>query len=239
MLLIAPVAVAAPDGGFSFEDELKRLGNDEFKERVAAQEELREWGRGRVEEGIGVFYGIFRTHDDPEVRLRCRELLKDLVVLSLANEGEGYIGVQMQDQVIVKPGGAARNSVRITRVMPGTPGEEAKLQAEDLVTGIDDLDFGQDVATVAFGLYVRSKKPGEAVTLHLLRGGKQMNQKVELMKRPPFDEQRRFFFGEEIVPPDPKEVEEQEFRDWLKRRMEAERAEPPGKPEKSAAPPVE
>jgi len=218
-LLIAPLVSAEPGKEFSFDDALKRLGHDQFKERVAAQAELREWGQARVEEAIGVFYKIFRSHEDPEIRLRCRELLKELVLLNLAEEGEGYIGVKMMDQVIMKPGGQATSAVRITEVMPETPAEKFKLKVGDLVTGIDEVQFGRGVATVAFGQYVRSKKPEEVVTLHLLRNGEAMKQKVELMRRPPFLDEMMFLpFGQEFVPPDPKKIEEDKFREWLKKK---------------------
>lgn len=184
-VLLVPWSSAAAETPISFDDALKRLGHDEFKERMAAQDELRQWAKERVQEGIQVFYRLYRTHEEPEVRLRCRELLKELVLLTLAKEGEGYIGVRMLDQAVVRPNQPPVNAVRITQVMPGTPAERAKLQAGDLVTGIDDLKFGQRIATDAFGTYVRSKKPQETVTLHLLRQGEAIKQKVELMKRPP------------------------------------------------------
>lgn len=229
--LVASLVSAVPEGEFSFDNALERLADDEFKERMAAQGELREWSRQRAEQGIRVFYGLYRTHEDPEVRLRCRELLKELVVSTiLSKQGEGYIGVRMMDQALALPGKPVRNAVRITEVMPGTPAQRAKLQAGDLVTGIDDLEFGQRIATEAFGDYVRNKKPEETVTLHLLREGKPMDQKVGLMKRPPEADRLFFQLGEQYVPPDQAAVEEREFREWLKKQAEEDKAGAATKP---------
>ena len=229
---VAPMVSAVPENEFSLNDVLKRLAHDDFKERTAAQQDLREWGEERVEEGIKVFYGLYRTHEEPEVRLRCRELLKELVVSHvLSKEGEGYMGIMMQDQAVIRPGQPVRNAVLITRVMPGTPAESAKLQAGDLITGIDELRFDQQLARDAFGAYVRGKKPEETVTLHMLREGAPMKQKVVLMKRPP-DLDRPFFqFGDEFVPQDQETLEENEFRDWLKKKVDEGKVVPEKAPD--------
>lgn len=215
---------AEPGDGFSVEDRIGRLGSDEFKARVAAQGELSDWGKNHLEEGIETFYRSYRTSDDPEIRVRCRELLKELVVISQEGEGKGYIGIMMQEDQILVPGGAGevRSVVRITAVLQGTPAEKAKLKNGDLVTGIDELDLKAPGATVRFGAYVQTKKPKTAVTLHILREGKAMDREVELMRRPPIAERNFLLWGEELRPPSQKDAEEEQFKEWLEDRLAEE-----------------
>ena len=107
--LLPFVLGAQPAGDFSLEEELARLGHEEFKVRVAAQGELSQWGKEHLEEGLEVFYKNYRASDDPEIRARCRELLKELVVISQAGEGEGYIGIMMQEDNICTEGDSLEN----------------------------------------------------------------------------------------------------------------------------------
>ena len=223
LCLLSSWVVAAPGDGFSFEKSMGRLSHEEFKTREAAQGELLEWGKGRVVEGIETFYQAFRTHEDPEVRLRCRALVKELVILKQADEGQGYIGIMMLEDQVIPPGGEMRRVVRITKVIDGTPGEKAGLLMGDLVTGIDKIEFGKEEAVTAFGDYVRSKKPKEKVTLKILRRGEAIEKRVELMRRPPMNE-RNLLWGNDFIPPDQKTVEEEEFQRWLKKRAAEEKA---------------
>ena len=203
---------------FSVDAAIARRGKPDFKQRVAAQSELRDWGKEHLKEGIASFYGAYRTNDDPEVRARCRDLLKELVIVSQSGEGKGYIGIMMMEDRILLAG-EVRGVVRVTAVLEGTPAEKAKMKVGDLVTGIDELDLKEDGATLRFGAYAQTKSPQMKVTLHLLRGGKKMDLEMELMRRPPINEQNFLRWGEQLRPPSQKDVEEEEFKEWLKKRL--------------------
>lgn len=213
-------------GAFVVDEAMRRLGDAEFKVRVAAQSELSEWGKENLEEGIRTFYRAYRTSEDPEIRLRSRDLLKELVLIDQEGEGKGYIGIMMEEDRILLPGGGGelRSVVRVKTVLEGTPAEKARLRVGDLVTGIDDLDLRALGAMTRFGEYVQSKSPKTSVTLHLLRDGKEMDLDVELMKRPPIAERNWLLFGDQVRPPSIEEGAEKQFRDWLKKRLEDEKA---------------
>lgn len=223
--LMAPGLRSASAEDFSLEDAMRRLGHAEFKTRVEAQSELSAWGKENLEEGIRTFYKSYRSDDDPEIRARCRELLRELVIISQSGEGKGYIGIMMQEDQILVPGGrgGVRSVVRVSAVLPGTPAENAKLRVGDLVTGIDELDLKEEGARERFGAYVQSKSPKTTITLHVLRAGKGTDVEVELMRRPPIAERNFLLWGEDLKPPSREEAEEAQFKDWLKERRAVEK----------------
>ena len=90
--------------------------------------------------------------------------------------------------------------------------------------GIDDVEVPAVDSLETFGAYVQSKGPRTDVTLHLLREGKPTDIVVNLMRRPPDLETRTFLWGGGgYVPPPQDEVEEKEFREWLKLQREQDR----------------
>jgi C-terminal processing protease CtpA/Prc len=98
------------------------------------------------------------------------------------------------------------------------------LRAEDLIVGIDDLEVRREASLETFGEYVQSRKPRTDVTLHVLRNGKPTDVAVNLMRRPADLEDRAFLWGgESYVPPAQAEVEEQEFREWLRQKRDQEK----------------
>lgn len=225
LLMFGPSLLAEPVAPFSADRAIEDLADPEFKNRNAAQEQLLAWGRKNVESGIERFYEAYRRHEDPEVRARSRDLLKTLVAGRLSRDGEGYIGIMMREDDVPGQGGGFRKAIRITTVMENTPAEKAKLQVGDLVMGIDELELALEGSINTFGNYVRTKKPGNKVTLHVQRNDKALDVVVELMKRPPIPQPQLQFLGEGLIIPSEEETEEQEFREWLEDRLAEEKAQ--------------
>lgn len=223
--LVAFSGLAVAEGEGPSPDQLiGELADTEFKTRKRAQELLMEWGRNNLEAGIKKFYQTYQNSDDPEVRARSREVLRELVIFKQSGEGEGYLGIRMQAEELMLDGGELRPVVRITSVMPGTPAAKFELRPNDLIVGIDEVEVGGQDSLTAFGAYVQSRKPRTDVTLHLLRKGQPQDVVVNLMRRPPDLEQRTFLWGgQEYVPPAQEEVEEQEFKKWLDGQRKLER----------------
>jgi hypothetical protein len=214
----AVAEVASPD------ELIAELSHTDFKTRMRSQERLLEWGRNNLDAGIKKFYETYRNSDDPEVRLRSREVLRELVIHKQSGEGEGYLGIRMQAEELMLDGGNLRPVVRITAIMPGTPAAKFELRPNDLIVGIDEVEVGGEDPLTAFGAYVQSRKPRTDVTLHVLRNGQPQDVVVNLMRRPPNLDQRAFLWGgQEIVPPAQEEVEEQEFKKWLNDQRQLER----------------
>ena len=223
---LVPVAAqdeAPQQDGVNVDRTLRQLGHAQFKRRAAAQEKLLQWGTENVDDGIEMFYRAYRSDEDPEVRLRARELLQALVVKKESANGEGYIGIMMREDAVPDKKGGLRRAVRITTVIPDTPAQKAALVVGDLVMGIDELDLSQEGSMETFGGYVRSKKPGDKVTLHLQRNNQAVDVEVELMPRPNLPQNQIPMFGGEWQMPSIPEQQERTFRLWLEDRIEREK----------------
>jgi S1-C subfamily serine protease len=75
----------------------------------------------------------------------------------------------------------SRAGALVEEVFPGTPAEEVGLRPGDLVVSID----GEPVTGIAdLAAEVRSHRPGETVTLEVVRDGETLTLEVELRSRP-------------------------------------------------------
>ncbi len=212
---------------------IRLLNHEEFKQRKAAQDSLLKWGAGELDKGIEFLYEVYRRSDDPEVRLRSREVLKRLVIIKQPFDGEGYLGIQMDTrQVQVKlEDGELHPAVRITQVREGTAAEVAKLQANDLITGVDRVVFNDPAPNRVLADYIKSKKPGDIITLHVRRGEEALDLKASLRRRSPLLNQLTQW-GTQLQLPAQAELDESDFQDWLRTRVTRE-----GKAGKGPKPP--
>ncbi len=202
---------------------LRRLNHEDFKERKAAQAALLEWGKGNTEEGIETLYDVFRTTEDPEVRVRSREVLRRLVIINQPLEGPGYLGVRMEDAQVKDAEGEFQPAVRITEVREGTAAETAKLKPDDLVVGVDEAVFNELRPIIGFAEYIKNKSAGDEITLHIRRGEETLHLKARLQRRPPQLDRLTQWGTAPLVLPTQAELDESYFRDWLDARAAAER----------------
>jgi hypothetical protein len=165
---------------------LDQLASDQFEVRDAAYRQLKKWSEANLKESPEWLYQAWKKSAQPEVKTRCYALMKEAVLLQKFGRGKGFVGILMDQRIMGKKMG-----IGIVQVLPKTPGEKAGLKPGDVIVGIDALDFnkipknqqGVDVRSL-FQDYVKSKHPDDVITLHLLRGGKKIDKKVTLMKRP-------------------------------------------------------
>ncbi len=94
----------------------------------------------------------------------------DKIVAGESTEA-GFLGVGGADATGDRAGAA------ITEVEPGSPADEAGVTDEDVVTAVDDRDVSSMVDLAAA---VRTKAPGDQVTLTLLRDGEERTVEVTL-----------------------------------------------------------
>lgn len=208
-----------PTLGEGFEELVKQLGHDRYGKRIEAQEELVARGMEDLERGIGALYAVYRSADDPEIRLRARQALKRLVIERQPWDGEGYLGIRMEVGRVRGEDGVIRPAVLITEVVAGTGAEAAKLKAGDQILAVDHVVFNNLVPTLMFSEYVRSKKPGDVVILKIRRGQEAMELEARLRKRSPLLNQ--FQFREDM--PDQNATDEADFNEWLKTRIREEK----------------
>jgi hypothetical protein len=160
-----------------------------------------------------------RVADDPEVRERCLDVLRELVNDEYLKDGEGFIGIQMLDELANIPGDPKpRGVIRVTLVVADSAAQRAGLQVNDLIAGMGDLVWHERAASLLFREQIRQLKPNTKVTLKVLRNGKLMDLEVTLGKRPLMAD--FLLFDPRQVDPEAAErvAREGYFRRWLERR---------------------
>lgn len=95
---------------------------------------------------------------------------------------KGYMGIQMESapEETLKAAGL-KNGVRVGLVQHGLPAERAGIQVDDILFEAEGAPIGD--ADTFMDLLV-NKKPGDAVTVRLLRGSERITVSVTLTARP-------------------------------------------------------
>ena len=177
---------------------LAKLKAEEFRIRESGQAELLAWAHQQPEGVLDELLLHAREEDDPEVRERCLGVLKELVNDEYRKDGEGFIGIQMLDELANVPGDPKpRGAVRIVMVVPDSAAQQAGLQLNDLIVGMGDQIWHELGASLDIRERIRQLKPNTKITLKILRNGNPMDIEVKLGRRPfaadmMFFDQRQF-----------------------------------------------
>jgi len=180
--------------------QLEKLSSDDFEERETAYKAIHEWADQNLTAAPELLYKAWRANEDPEVQSRCYHLMKEM--LKLREFSKGFLGIQMSGVMLPnKPEGqAGREAVSVLNILPNTPAQKVGLRGGDIILRVDKLDLSSannglngrqfDLVAVAqavekFSDYIKSKKPDEKVTLHLLRRDKRLEKEVVLMNLDP------------------------------------------------------
>ena len=89
------------------------------------------------------------------------------------NMKSGFLGVEMAQE---------ENGVRVAVVRPDTAADKAGILENDIIVGLDATEVKDSAGMLEF---LGKTKPGDEVTVHLLRDGKKMALKVKLGRRAP------------------------------------------------------
>jgi len=188
---------------------LGNLSSDQFDVRDQAYGGLKKWAKENVKISPELLHASWLESQDPEVKTRCYVLMKDAVIQRNFGRGRGFVGIMMDPRA---------QGIRILNVVANTPAQKAGLIVGDVILGVDQLDCTnlpgeqkRDNLT-PFQEYIKSKQPDDVVVLHLLRGGKKIDQDVTLMKRPASVDQGAF--GHPV--PDEQAEHDAYFEKWLK-----------------------
>jgi predicted metalloprotease with PDZ domain len=200
-------------------EAFSKLNAEAFQERELAQADLLAWARIRPAESMDALFRQSRKAVDPETRERCLAVLRDLVNDEYLREGEGYIGIRMQDELANVPGDAGpRAAIRVLQVVENSAAEKAGLRVNDLIVGLGDQVWTEGGASLPFTGVIRQLKPNSKISLQVLREGKVMAVEVTLGRRP---------LIADSVFPDEREIDlegieksakEAYFRRWLAQR---------------------
>lgn len=102
------------------------------------------------------------------------KVVADRIVAGESTVG-GYLGVRGADAV------GDRSGSTITSVEPGSPAAAAGLEADDVVTAVDDHQVSSMIDLVA---QISTNRPGDRVTLTVVRGGQERTIEVTLGSAP-------------------------------------------------------
>lgn len=166
---------------------LGSLSSEAFKERTKAQLELSRWALEHPEISQSWLFREFEATEDPEIRLRLREIMKEVVVAEHQKDGPGFVGISMMDIEVMVPGDdgpEARSGVSVSRVQADSPASRAGLQTGDVVVSVDKLRWINQPAMAGFQEAIMKHKPGDVVELGVLRGAELKKVPVTLAARP-------------------------------------------------------
>ena len=199
-------------------EPLANLRSEEFRQRERAQAELLAWARQHAPEATDALWRRSREDEDPEVRERCLAVLRELVFDEYSKDGEGFIGIQMLDELAKVPDDPKpRGAVRVIMIVPDSAAAQAGIQLNDLIIGLDDLVWRDIGASLAFRERIRQLKPNAKVNLKILRKGAPLDVEVKLGRRP-FAADMMFFDARQIdVEAAEQAAKEAYFRRWLER----------------------
>ena len=195
---------------------VSNLTSDSFDERETAYTGLKKWAEKHPQVSSEKLFKLWSETENPELRARCLSLTKEAFLFRKKGNGQGFIGVNIRDSIVVDPDGIQRISVEIIGVTPDKAGAAAGLRVGDKVIVLDDLDFskikgagdiariiGAGGATLAFIDYVKAKHPDDVVTLEIMRNNQLIKKEVMLIRR------------DLTLFPQEQEEEERSFKLWF------------------------
>lgn len=200
-------------------ESLANLKSEEFRQRESAQADLLAWARRQPDAAIDELFRLSRVADDPEVRERCLDVLRELVNDEYLKDGEGFIGIRMLDELANIPGDPKpRGVIRVIQVIPDSAAQKAGLQLNDLIAGLGDQVWPAGPVYLSFSEKIRQLKPNTKVTLKVLRNGNLMDIEVTLGRRSPAAD-NPFLDGRQVdLEAAERAAKEAYFRRWLERR---------------------
>lgn len=186
------------------------LGHERFRVREHAQKRLIDLLGEQFDVVGDLCYEAYTSTPDPEIRLRARAVLLELVQRSIGTSKRGFVGVGLLLHAFFDKKGEVNFAIRISEVRPNTPAQKAGLRVDDLITGIDNVALADKDATQRFMDIVGAMPPGREVTLKYRRDGKDLEVNLILMARPELP-------GEDTPKADPEKL----LRKWLDERKKA------------------
>lgn len=200
--------------------QLSELKSAEFKIRERAETMLLAWGRKNPGEAKDKLFEHSQQAEDPEVRERCLNILRELVADEYLIEGEGYIGIGLgrNDEVIAIPGAhKERRAIRVTEVKANSPGQRSGIRANDLIVELEGEEWHAVEANPLFRERIKKMKPTSVASLTVLREGELIEIRVTLCRRPLMAD---MLLHQPEVDPDALEIAAREahFGNWLARK---------------------
>ncbi len=194
---------------------LEGLSSENFKDRETSQAQLLSWAENGEKEKISSIFLLSKDLTDPEVSIRCLNVLKLLSDQDYLSDGQGYLGIQMLEEFADLPGDEMpRACIRVTLVVPDSPAARSGVRAGDLITALDGKKWHGVDAMEVFMRTIAETKPLTPVILTISRKEREsMDVEVKLGKRPI---QNLLGFNQDIQLLDQR-ARQLHFEKWLRR----------------------
>lgn len=162
-LAIVPWTLAAAAG--ELETLVQGLGDEVYATRQSSTVELIQRARGEADPVWKLLLEHFRSDPEPEVRLRCEVILRDMA------GNYGFLGVQHRERTYFSEDGKAHRGVELVTVIEGQPAHAAGLKVGDIVTEIDGKPLDVENPVDLFGSTIRLLGAGRQTTVKIERIG--------------------------------------------------------------------
>ena len=190
------------------------LAAEDFKVREDSQSKLLEWAKAKEESAAPALLKLSRTSEEPEVRQRCLDVLKDLSDQDYLSGGKGFLGITMQAEEARLPG--KENpvpAVRINSVVKNGPAEKVGLDVGDSIITLNGVAFqGNDVLSEFSGA-IGGMKPLDKVVLGIRRANGNVEDVNVVLARHPGENLAVFPQNLHLLD---ERAREQHFEMWLK-----------------------
>jgi hypothetical protein len=157
-------------------DAIGELGASRFAAREAGLQHLLTLAESDFSAVLREGVRAYRRAQDPEVKVRLRKLLQQVVDLYVYRAPRGFLGIRLQGGNIIIGGGGQvvingvtvqPDAVWVTGTVENSAAEKIGIKANDFILAVDDRRM---VNTTEFTKYVQSKRPGTTVKLQVLQG---------------------------------------------------------------------
>ena len=187
---------------------------------MKAQAAFEQWASEAQPESLDLLLQLSKGHSDAEVRIRAVKTLEKLVGRIYEANGEGYIGIRMNDKAVVLPGEEKRiPAVLIIEVVPDSAAARAGMRPGDCITRIAGEGFSSlpqnQLATSGLRQRIQQMKPGTTIEIEILRGAQLSTLSVTLGRRPAALDEMGLNYSLKLASELEKQRKEEHFRKWL------------------------
>lgn len=193
------------------------LTSEDFTAREKSQKDLLDWCREKRTPRAAAVSEL-STDEDPEIRKRASEILRELSDEDYLSEGQGYLGVSLLEEMLnAGPDGKARVGVRILAVLRGSPADTAGLKEGDLILAIDGKSWTEAGAINVLMDEIAKRKPLVNIVLTVSREAPEPLEITAKLGKRPIPDLRAATGDLQMLD---KQAKDEHFRQWLKLQKE-------------------
>lgn len=171
-------------------ENMALLSDPQRSKRAAAAELILKWAQKNPDKAIPLLLRNLTDATEPEARERCLQLLRPLSILDYNTMGEGYLGIQMGNEIAVKILGQKNlcYGLVITGVTPDSPAEKAGILTGDIIVSFNG-EFWHQIGKAGapefqLSAKIRQVGAGKKVVFGVFNNGILTQQEATLARRP-------------------------------------------------------